>query len=488
MEERILSAQLREKVVPVEKAISSIQSGMTLGFSGFTGAGYPKVIPTAIANSGVKDLTIIAGASTGDELDGEMARNHAVGKRYPFQSNKDLKKLINSGEVKYRDYHLGQVSHAVRNGTYGKIDYAIIECCQVQADGGIVPTISVGVSNALVERAEHVILELNTTFPLEMVGIHDIGITSGKKIEDPLDRVGTIAIPCDPNKIEAILVTDFQGKNPVFSDPDEISSKIAQNIISFIDQEIKAQRLPEKFTFQSGVGKVANAVLDGLAEGGYKGIKMYTEVLQDGALRLVDGGCIAKASATALSFSDECLELFIKKLPYFKERIVLRPQDISNGATQIQQMGLIAMNTAVEADIYGNVNSTHICGTKMINGIGGSNDFSRNGEIAVFMTPSTAKGGLISSIVPMASHVDNSEHDVDIIVTECGFADLRGKSPKERAVEIIANCAHPDYREALTAYFEQAKALTGNAHTPHDLTKALSWHQRFIETGSMKAN
>lgn len=144
------------------------------------------------------------------------------------------------------------------------------------------------------------------------------------------------------------------------------------------------------------------------------------------------------------------------------------------------------MNTAIEADIYGNVNSTHIMGTSMMNGIGGSGDFARNGGLSIFMTPSTAKGGAISSIVPMVSHVDHTEHDVQIIVTECGIADLRGKSPRERAELVIENCCHPDYRPALRDYYERAKAVAKGQHTPHDLNTALSWHQRYLDTGSMK--
>ena len=69
----------------------------------------------------------------------------------------------------------------------------------------------------------------------------------------------------------------------------------------------------------------------------------------------------------------------------------------------------------------------------MMNGIGGSGDFTRNAYISIFTCPSVAKEGKISAIVPMVSHLDHSEHSVNIIITEQGVADLRGKSPKERA-------------------------------------------------------
>ena len=165
---------------------------------------------------------------------------------------------------------------------------------------------------------------------------------------------------------------------------------------------------------------------------------------------------------------------------------MLRPEEISNSPEVARRIGVIAINTAIECDIYGNVNSTHIMGTKMMNGIGGSGDFARNAYLTIFCTGSTAKDGKISSIVPFCSHIDHTEHDVDIIVTEQGLADLRGLSPRQRAKEIIEKCAHPDFKPLLLDYFERADAATKHAHTPHIIKEALSWHEKFVETGSMK--
>jgi succinyl-CoA:acetate CoA-transferase len=102
------------------------------------------------------------------------------------------------------------------------------------------------------------------------------------------------------------------------------------------------------------------------------------------------------------------------------------------------------------------------------------------------MTPSTAKGGTISCIVPMVSHVDHTEHDVQILVTEQGLADLRGLSPKQRAELVIERCAHPDYRPMLRDYVARARAGAKGVHTPHLLGEALSWHVRWLETGDMR--
>ncbi|MEO7200926.1 MAG: acetyl-CoA hydrolase/transferase C-terminal domain-containing protein, partial [Dokdonella sp.] len=171
----------------------------------------------------------------------------------------------------------------------------------------------------------------------------------------------------------------------------------------------------------------------------------------------------------------------------YRERIVLRPQEISNHPEIIRRLGCIAMNGMIEADIYGNVNSTHIAGSRIMNGIGGSGDFARNSYLSVFMSPSTAKDGAISAIVPMVSHVDHTEHDTMLVVTERGLADLRGLAPRQRAKQIIAHCAHPQYQPLLQDYFDRAIRDGYGQHTPHLLGEALSWHQRFIETGDMRA-
>jgi succinyl-CoA:acetate CoA-transferase len=176
-------------------------------------------------------------------------------------------------------------------------------------------------------------------------------------------------------------------------------------------------------------------------------------------------------------------EQVMPRLAEYKSRLILRPQEVSNHPEVIRRLGIIGINTALEFDIYGNVNSTHVGGTHMMNGIGGSGDFARNAYMSIFVTKSVAKGGAISSVVPMVSHVDHTEHDVDILVTEAGLADLRGLAPRERAAVIIANCVHPSYRDALTDYYQRAAARGG--HTPHLIEEALSWHNALRERGTM---
>lgn len=490
---RIKCPELLSRVTTAEEAAALVKEGMTVGFSGFTATGYPKEIPLAIAAQGTaKNLRVLAGASAGNEVDGALSRAGLVASRVPFNVNKDLRNGINDGTIAFTDIHLGDFPGQVRSGIWGKVDCAVIECCAILEDGSIVPTLSAGTSNTFVEKAESVILELNMRHPEALIGMHDF-FTVGDLPNDnllpvtsPAPRVGPVAIPCDPAKIRAIVVTHTEDQEPRFTEPDEVSKKIAGHIVELLQSEVKAGRLPKNITIQSGFGAVANAVLYGLNSDAFEPFNMYTEVIQDGALELLLSGKIREASATALSLSLKGREKLYEKLEELRENLVIRPQDISNNAAIIRRLGVVAMNTALEADIYGNVNSTHVMGSGMMNGLGGSGDFARHGALTIFMTPSTAKKGNISSIVPMVSHVDHTEHDVHIIVTEHGIADLRGKCPKERAEAVIENCCDPAYRPALRAYYEEAKRTAPGQHTPHVLSKAFSWHTRYMETGSMK--
>ena len=321
--------------------------------------------------------------------------------------------------------------------------------------------------------------------------VYDIGVPPNRKpipITGPFDRIGSPYLECDLDKIVAIVLTNSGDRNSKFADPDDNSKAIAAQIIDFFSHEVKAGRLPKNLLpLQSGVGNVANAVLAGLLDAPFDDLTGYTEVLQDGMLDLLRAGKMSKASATAISLSRSALQDFEDNIDFYRERIILRPQEISNHPELVRRLGIIAMNSMIEADIYGNINSTHLMGTSMMNGIGGSGDFARNGYLSFFVTPSVAKNGAISCIVPMVSHVDHTEHDTQIIVTEQGLADLRGLAPRQRAKIIINNCVHPDFRPMLQDYFDRAQHSSGGLHTPHLLNEALSWHQRFVETGSMRA-
>jgi succinyl-CoA:acetate CoA-transferase len=303
----------------------------------------------------------------------------------------------------------------------------------------------------------------------------------------PDDRIGEKYLRLDPDKVIAVVETNAPDRNSAFAPLDDCSRQIAGHLIDFFRHEIaKGRLLPQLLPLQSGVGNIANAVLAGLRDGGFRGLSAYTEVIQDGMLDLLQDEVLSVASATSFSLSPAGIERFLANIDFFRQRIILRTQEISNHPELVRRLGCIAMNGMVEADLYGNINSTHVAGTSIINGVGGSGDFARNGFLSCFLTPSTAKNGAVSCIVPMVSHVDHTEHDVSVIVTEQGLADLRGLSPRQRAKVVIERCAHPGYRPMLQDYFDRAMQHSRGKHTPHLLQEALSWHQRFLDSGDMR--
>ncbi|HEX5513861.1 MAG TPA: acetyl-CoA hydrolase/transferase family protein [Gammaproteobacteria bacterium] len=503
MSDRIQHLELRQRRMSAGDAAALIKPGMTVAMSGFTGAGYPKAVPQALAARmeqaiGMGEpfrIRVLTGASTAPELDGVLAKVQGMELRLPYQSDPALRARINAGELDYIDIHLSHVAQHTWFGFFGDVDIAVVEVAGILEDGRLIPSSSVGNNKTWLEQADQVILEVNRWQPAALEGMHDIyygtALPPNRKpipLVSPEDRIGEPYLRCPLEKIVAIVETDAPDRNSPFSPPDAASKQIAGHLLDFFAHEIKRGRLtPRLLPLQSGVGNIANAVLAGLAEGGYRDLAAFTEVIQDGMIQLLKAGVLRMASATSFSLSPAGIEEFLADLDFYRERILLRPQEISNHPELIRRLGCIAMNGMIEADIYGNVNSTHIAGSRIMNGIGGSGDFARNGYLSVFMSPSTAKNGAISAIVPMASHVDHTEHDTMIVVTEQGLADLRGLAPKQRARTIIANCAHPDYRPQLEDYFDRACHQSFGRHTPHLLNEALSWHQRFIETGSMKA-
>ena len=500
---RIGCDRLRSKVMSAEDAASLIDSGSTVGMSGFTGSGYPKAVPLALADRieaahSAGDpfrLRVWTGASTGPELDGALAKANGIEFRLPYNSDPVTREKINRGEIEYFDMHLSQVAPMAWQGFLGPLDTAVIEISGIRPDGSLVPSSSVGNNKTWIDRAEKVILELNRWQSTDLEGIHDIYYGTAlppHRVAIPLtrpdDRIGEATFRCDPDKIVAIVETDAPDRNLPFTPPDDAARAIAGHLLEFLSHEVAKGRLPASLLpIQSGVGNIANAVLTGLIDSPFEDMTAFTEVIQDGMLDLLDAGKLRMASATAFSLSPEAALRLNADMGRYRNRMVLRPQEISNHPELVRRLGCLAMNGLIEADIYGNVNSTHIMGSRIQNGIGGSGDFARNAYVSIFMTPSTAKGGKISAIVPQASHVDHINQDVQVLVTEQGLADLRGLSPKQRARLIIDNCAHPVYRPALEDYFARAMVNSYGLQTPTLLREALSWHQRYIETGSMLA-
>ena len=465
------------KFITAEEAASYVHHNDNVGFSGFTPAGCPKVVPGAIARKAEEEhakgnpfqIGMFTGASTGDKLDGELARANAIKFRTPYQSNKDLRAAINARQAQYFDLHLSELAQDLRYGFLGKVDVAIVEAADVTEDGEIVPTCGVGILPTICRMADRIIVELNSRHPKEIRGMHDIYEPADPPyrreipIYTPSDRIGSDCVKVDPAKIVGVVRTDEPNEGGKFTPLDDVTMAIGKNVADFLVSEIKAGRLPKEFVpLQSGVGNVANAVLGCMGENeAIPAFNVYTEVIQDAVIKLMKEGRVKFASGCSLSVSNEVIRDIYANLDFFKDKILL--------------------NTALEADIFGNINSTHVSGVRMMNGIGGSGDFTRAAMLSIFTTPSTAKGGNISAFVPMVSHLDHSEHSVKIIITEYGVADLRGKSPIQRARCILDNCVHPDYKPLLEEYL----AMGIKGHTPQNLKCCFAFHEELAASGDM---
>jgi succinate CoA transferase len=485
-------------ILTPEEAAEFIKHDEIIGFSGFTPAGAAKIIPTAIAEKAKIEhaagrdfkVGVITGASTGPSLDGALAKADAIKFRTPYQSDKDLRSSINAGKTHFFDMHLSLLPQYVRYGFLGSLDWAIVEAADVSPDGKILLTSSVGAAPTFLSQAKRILIEVNARHPKELLGFHDIYEPASPPHRRPIpicaadDRIGTQRVWVDPKKIVGIVHSNRSDEVNDFSPVTDVTTRIGQHVAEFLAAEIRNGHIPKGFLpIQSGVGNVANAVLG--AMGDHPDIprfQMYTEVIQNSVIELIKQDRCSFVSGVSLTLTDSVLQGIYDNLDSFRGRLLLRPQEIANNPEIVRRIGIISVNTALEADIFGNINSTHVLGQKMMNGIGGSGDFTRNAYISIFTCPSTAKDGTISAIVPMCSHMDHSEHSVQVLVTEHGVADFRGKDPRERASLVINNCVDPSYRDLLRSYFK----LTENGHTPQSFRSAFAFHETFLKTGDMR--
>ena len=483
-------------IITAQEAATFIKNGYGVGLSGFTLSGTPKTVMPEVARIAEEEhaagrpfaINLFTGASTGDSIDGMLARAKALKFRAPFISNPTVREAINNKEIVYSDLHLSLMAQDLRYGYLGKVDVAILEAIDITPDGKVYLTTAGGIGQTVANLADKIIIERNTFH--HTMGLHDVyePLDPPYRKEIPIfkaaDRVGKPYVQVDPKKVVGIVEVCMPNEQVVFKELDPVTRKIGENVVGFILNDIKCGVIPATgLPIQSGIGNVANAVLKALEDSTeLPPLDLYSEVLQDSVIDLMEHGRVKAGSTCSLSLSQECLQHVYDNLDFFRDRLILRPSEISNHPEIIRRLGIIAMNTAIAVDLYGCVNSSHIGGTRLMNGIGGSGDFARNAYVSIFMCPSTQKGGAISSIVPMVTHADHTEHDVRVVVTEWGVADLRGKGPDERARLLIENCAHPEYRNLLWDYLKIAKS----AHVSHNIAAALDMHATFEREGDMR--
>jgi propionyl-CoA:succinyl-CoA transferase len=480
-----------------EEVVALIPHGATVSFSGFSPAGAAKAVPRALAARARAlhargepfKVRVMTGASSGVSIDEELAQAEAISWRAPYMSGTTLRKQINRQEVEYVDMHLSHVPQTVLSAFFGNLDFAVVEATEITPDGRVYLTSSIGTSPTYLRYADRVVIEINRRHSLRLREMADILIVPSPPhrnpipIFDPLTRVGWPYAAVDPKKVIGIVENDEPDHVGEFDEPSTSSHKIAQHVVRFLLDEMRAGRIPEEFLpLQAGVGNVANGVMAELGKNPeIPNFKMYTEVYQDSLVDLMEQGKLLGASACALTVTSPTLRRIYENMDFFVPRIVLRPQEISNHPGVIRRLGVIAMNTAIEFDIYGNVNSSHVYGTDVMNGVGGSGEFTRNSFLSILMCPSVAKGGKISAVVPMCPHIDSNEHSVQVVVTDQGLADLRGKGPMQRARTIIERCAHPAYRDYLYRYLERSRV----GHICHDLATCFELHRNLMQHGAM---
>ena len=507
---RIRDPRLYSKIMDAEDTLSFFSDGMYLGFSGFA-EGHPKTVPGLLADYvesngliGKMRFNVFTGASVGTDVDNRWSRLRMFDRRWPHQQGDTIRLAINEGAVSFGDRHLSMFAQDFGYGFYtlendGKVDIGVIEASCITEDGGIVPTLAVGIVAEVIARSDMLIIEINTKIP-SFEGLHDclsFEAPPHKKtypIQHVTDRIGSTSIPCDRNKIVAIVES---WKDPVgrpLGPPDEKSDRIAAHVIDFLQHEVKGGRLPRNLLpLQSGVGTIANAVFGGLLRSPFANLSVWTEVFQDNLMDLFDAGKLDSVSAASFSLSQGGLTRLFENWERYTKNTILRPIQITNHPEPVRRLGLISMNTPIEFDLYAHVNSSLVNGSRMLNGIGGSGEFMRNAYLSIMHTPSTRPSKVdpngISCVVPMVPHVDHTEHDMDVLVTEQGLADLRGLAPKERAQKIIDKCVHPEYKPILQEYFSRASReclAKGSGHEPHMLYKVFNMQRNLEENGTMK--
>ncbi|WP_409025365.1 acetyl-CoA hydrolase/transferase C-terminal domain-containing protein [Halalkalicoccus salilacus] len=469
-------------VTDADAAADLVADDATVLVSGFGSVGYPKAVPLALAESGRDlELTVVSGGSVGEEIDVALVEAGGITRRYPFQTSKQAQTAANEGRIAFSDRSVGSLADEVQYGGLVDSDTAVVEAVAVGEDW-FIPSTSIGQTPAFVDAAPELIVEVNRAQPLALQSVHDIYRPDAPPnrepipLTDPGGQIGSPRITFDPTKLVAVVETDRSDTPYSFRDPTEADHAIATNLGEFLEQELdRSAVFDEQLHLQFGVGSLGNALMGELTDlnVGDREMIYFGEVIQDGLLDMLDSGRLESASATALALSAEGQIRLFDDIERYAEDIVLRPTDISNNPALIDRFGVVGVNSALEVDIYGNVNSTHVGGTRVLNGVGGSLDFNGNSLVAVCALPSTLKDGDISRIVPLTPHVDHTEHDIDVFVTEQGIADVRGCSPVERAERLIDECAHPDYRASLREYLDAAKERGG--HIPHDFERALDW-------------
>jgi len=490
---RIKDVDLLDKVMDAEDAVKKFVAGSkAIAISGMTGTGYPKVVPRAMSEyverTGEKFDVVVYGAGTvGVDLEEHLSRI-GIRRRFPIGASAEVtRKLVNSREFEAYDMWLTEYSRWLRDDVltrrFSGIDIAIVEATGVTEEGLVLGT-SVDAIPVFIEKARGVIVELSLVKPY-MLGLHDIYVPKINEVipvRSVLDRIGDRVVKIPKSKVMAVVPSTIDDQRGAYSPGGDIDRRVVENIVDFLSKEANEDPnlRTDYVTLQPAAGPIASLLADRIHEIGFS-LSIWGEIASVRWLKTLSGNvkAISGSAIYTLPGDERLREEFYENIDEFKDRVVLRPQAISNSPEIISRFYHINVQQAIEVDVYGQVNITYI-GDRFIVGVGGSGDHAKASYITIVALPSITGSGL-PRVVPLVYHVDLVDHDVDIIVTDQGWADLRGLSPLEKARAIIEECAHPSYKDILWDYLETVVKKTG--HRPVDLRKAVEFREKLFASG-----
>lgn len=480
-------ACLAGKVCTPEQAAGLIPEHGVVAASGYTAAGDPKATLLALAARGrageIHKIDLITAAQLSGEVENALAEAGILDRRAPFTVSGAVRRLANLRQIRYVEAAMGKMPRVFAAGSFGVPDVAVVEAMGLDEDGRMIPTTSVGMTQLMCQKAGRIIVELNTAQPELLCGVHDVYESpchTGAVLRSAGERVGRPWIQVDLNKVEAVVFSHQTDAPAAPAEPDETERAVCEQLMGFLERTFPGQRLPP---IQTGIGSLSKAILAGFRGSRYRDLTFFCGALQAEMVGLLAEGKAEVLSGGSVPTDPETLELLRGFGPGLRERLVLRSMEVCNGSAAVGGLGVLALNTGIEMDLFGNVNSSHIGGTRLVNGIGGGAAFAANAGLSVMLMPSTRKEGRISCFVPHTPHVDVIHHDVDVVISEYGVADLRGLDDVECARLILQNCAHPDYRAGLEQSLE--RALAGGGHHPLSLDGAFAWQEQFLRSGTM---
>lgn len=477
----MLAKSLQDKVVTPEEAVQKIKNHSVLAFGGYTSSGYPKkIIESLVQRSKKEDLsfTILTGANVGP-IDAALSESNLKIRRAPMIQNSLLSKAVNEGKVDYVEVQMHDMPNLLKKEKFGRINYFVLEGIELTDEGHLYPTSSIGMNQHFIDQSEKVIIEINRSQPNTLKGMHDIyhQSTKGVPLNEVNDIIGNPYLEIPLEKIEMIVYSDELDQLAPTGKELPQAEEISNRLNDFLYKEFGKDLPP----LQTGFGGIARKIVKGLNEESFENIEFFCGILQEENIELINSGNGKCASTGSIEMTNKVIEL-LENNEALRKKIIIRNNDVTNNSEVISRLGLVSLLGALEVDIYGNVNLSHVMGNRVLNGLGGGTNFAHNAQLTIVLLPSTTANGKISTIVPMVAHHDIIAHDVDVIITEYGVADLRGLTDRERANSVIQNCTDA-YQEQLKDYYEEAVSKGG--HHPVVLNKAFEWHMRFQESKTM---